>query len=282
MTDERARQKLLSDATDTALDFILRILPSMPVPPFDGVKDGLVYHISNLSMEGFKVKKENIVVEVAGMRATKKYIGPQISVVDESFDRESDAGASEKPSENEESADQSTQPHSPSSVESSHSHIIEIETRSKAGSVKATELLIIDVREISAAFNDAVWRFEQTYLPYLKGNGQLDVKMSDGAIRLVFELRRRRKSGESGEEWEPVLCLHDRFCSIGSVELTMQGSSRIAWVVNKVASVFKGLLRDYVVRTILHILTDKSGWCVLSMDHDVNNVLRDYLDFCDS
>jgi hypothetical protein len=39
MTDESARRKLLSDSTDTALDFILRILPSMPVPPFDGVKD---------------------------------------------------------------------------------------------------------------------------------------------------------------------------------------------------------------------------------------------------
>ena len=60
VTDEKARKKLLSDATDTALDFILRILPSMPVPPVDGVKDGLVYHISNLSMEGFKVKKENM------------------------------------------------------------------------------------------------------------------------------------------------------------------------------------------------------------------------------
>lgn len=73
MTDENARKKLLSDATDTALDFILRILPLMPVPPFDGVKDGLVYHVSNLSTQGFKVWKENIVVEVAGMRATKKH-----------------------------------------------------------------------------------------------------------------------------------------------------------------------------------------------------------------
>jgi hypothetical protein len=39
-----------------------------PVPPFEGVKDGLVYHLSNLSMEGFKVKKENIMVEIAHRR----------------------------------------------------------------------------------------------------------------------------------------------------------------------------------------------------------------------
>jgi hypothetical protein len=72
----------LSDATDTALDFILRILPSMPIPPFDGVKDGLVYHLSNLSMEGFKVKKENILVEIAGMRATKREKGPTIEIIE--------------------------------------------------------------------------------------------------------------------------------------------------------------------------------------------------------
>jgi hypothetical protein len=50
VTDEKARRRLLSSATDTALDFVLRILPSMPVPPFEGAKDGLLYHISNLSM----------------------------------------------------------------------------------------------------------------------------------------------------------------------------------------------------------------------------------------
>ena len=109
-------------------------------------------------------------------------------------------------------------------------------------------------------------QIQQTYLPYLKGTGKFDVKMFDGAIRLVFELRKRRRqpSDKSNQretpEWEPVLCLHDRSCSIGSVQFTMQGDSRLAWVINKVASVFKGLLRDYVVKSILRILTEKSGW----------------------
>ena len=43
-TDEDARRELLSTATDQALEFLLNILPSMPVPPFDGVKDGVVYN----------------------------------------------------------------------------------------------------------------------------------------------------------------------------------------------------------------------------------------------
>jgi len=127
--------------------------------------------------------------------------------------------------------------------------------------VNATELLIIDVRQVSAIMNDVAWSFEQTYMPYLKGNGKFDVNMSGGAIRLVFELRKRPKKGKNKDDvqWEPVLCLHDRYCSIGSVEFKMQGQSRMAWVINKVASVFKDLLRDYVVRTIVRILTEKSG-----------------------
>eukprot|EP00934_Nitzschia_sp_Nitz4_P002390 Nitzschia sp. Nitz4//scaffold206_size41850//33575//38100//NITZ4_007428-RA/size41850-snap-gene-0.6-mRNA-1//-1//CDS//3329541583//2385//frame0 len=254
ISDEKARAKLLSDATDTALDFILRILPSMPVPPFDGVKDGLVYEVSNLSMEGFKVRKEHILVEIAGMRATKKAAtSVEIQEISGPADLEiprTDSAAS---------ADES---------------VLEMDTEVDENVVvKATELLIIDVREISAVFNDAVWKFEQTYMPYLKGSGKFDVKMSDGAIRLVFELRRKLKEGAkpvdgqfNPSDWVPVLALHNRTCSIGEVDFSMQGGSRLAWVINKAASMFKGLLRDYVVRTILRILSDKSGWILSKMN----------------
>ena len=202
-----------------------------------------MYHFSNLSMEGFKVRKENIVVKIAGMRATKR--------------KKKEADSEEGPSWLSRTA----------SSDSDDAFEFDTETADVPEIVKASELLIIDVREVSALFNDAVWSFEQTYLSYLKGQGKLDVKMSDRAIRLVFELRRRRKENEAEEsdgfeasDWTPVLCLHDRSCSIGSVELNMQGGTRLAWVVNKLASIFKNVLRDYVVRTILSILTDKSGW----------------------
>ena len=39
MTDEAARRELVSSAGDTALDFLLEVLPSLPVPPFDGVRE---------------------------------------------------------------------------------------------------------------------------------------------------------------------------------------------------------------------------------------------------
>jgi hypothetical protein len=249
----------LSDATDTALDFILRVLPSMPIPPVDGVKDGLVYHISNLSMEGFKVTKENILVEVAGMRATKKASRPRIEEVD--ADASGD-GTSHPKIQHADSADSS----------------MDLDTHlAEDAVVSATELLIIDVKDIAAVFNHAMWGFEQTYMPYLKGNGKFDVKMSDGAIRLSFELRKRLKKGVEEEkseydpeDWEPVLCLHDRSVSIGSVDFLMQGGTRLAWVINKVASVFKGLLRDYVVKAISQIITNRSGWILSKLNEGLS------------
>lgn len=263
LSDEKARATLLSDATDTALDFILRILPSMPIPPFDGVRDGLVYHISNLSMEGFKVKKENILVEIAGMRATKRAATTNPSSSQNSSDSAYGDTASVASTDTSSSADTS---------------FVDFDTSiDDQVVVKATELLTIDVREVSAVFNDAVWGFEQTYMPYLKSNGKFDVKMSEGSIRLVFELRRRLKEGANPkegelnpEDWIPVLALHDRTCAIGSVDFVMQGESRLAWVINKAASMFKGLLRDYVVKTILRILADKSGWILSKLNEGLS------------
>ncbi|GAX24737.1 hypothetical protein FisN_4Hh295 [Fistulifera solaris] len=246
VTDEKARQQLLSSATDAALDFALRVLPSMPVPPFEGVKDGLIYHISNLSMKGFRVKKEDIHIVLAGMRATKRdHRSSAISTEDNSS---SLLGLTKDDS----------------------MEVQELETQ-----VKPTELLIIDIREISAVFDNAEWSFEQTYLPYLKGDGKVDVKMSGGAIRLQFELRRRRKqTAEGAEFWEPVLCLHDRECTISDVDMNLQGDSRLAWIINKAAGIFRVPLRDYVVRTIIRIIADRSGWILKRL----NDVLSPYWD----
>ena len=263
ITDEKARQKLLSDATDTALDFILKVLPSMPVPPVEGVKDGLVYKISNLSMEGFKVRKENILVEIAGMRATKKVEKEKVEV--------QEIQDEDVPAWLRSTADEGNNGQSISSTGSFDSMDYDTSIDENVV-VNATELLIIDVSEVSAIMNDVNWSFEQTYMPYLKGSGKFNVNMSGGAIRLVFELRKRQKKAKNKDEieWEPVLCLHDRMCSIGSVEFNMQGGSRMAWVINKVASVFKGLLRDYVVRTIMRILTEKSGWILSKLNQGLS------------
>jgi hypothetical protein len=271
VTDEVTRHKLLSSATDIALDFVLRILPSMPVPPFEGVKDGLVYHISNLSMKGFKVRKEDIQMELAGMSATSK-----------KKKKKGQSAANVQPANQTVSTldeNGTAAIISPSFSMDSDDSVDSLEYTEVHTSVKATELLIIDIRGISAVFDNAAWSFEQTYLPYLKGSGLADVKMSDGSIRLQFELRRRRilqvgAAGTDGTEaiWEPVLCLHDRSCQIGGVELSLQGDGKLTWILNKLASIFKGPLRDYVVKTIVKVLTNRSGWIL----ERLNMVLTPY------
>jgi len=282
VTDEKARRKLVSSATDTALDFILKILPSMPVPPFNGVREGLVYHVSNLSMEGFKVKKEDIVVEIAGMRATQKPRTPKTS---RKKIKSAANGTEEKPSWMGQPTSDGTDQGIPAvgrteSTDSSDSlQIVNLPTDEYGVplKVKATELLIVDVKRISAILDNAVWSFEQTYMPYLKGSGKANIKMSDGSIRLQFELRKRWKRLPKGQrrdpnaelEWEPVLCLHDRTCSIEQVELVLQGEGRLTWIVNKLAAIFKGPLRDYVVKTIVNALTTKSGWMLEKLNHNL-------------
>ena len=257
VTDAKARRRMLSTATDVALDFVLRILPSMPVPPFEGVKDGLVYHISNLSMKGFKVQKEDIQIELAGMRATRHHNAKKSS------DR--DTGSQLHPSI--------------TKTYSVDSDCSDMDIDDVLRPIKATELLIIDIRNTSAVLENALWSFEQTYLPYLKGGGVANVRMSGGSIRLQFELRKRRKDkatvGEDGMTgWEPVLCLHDRSCTIAEVDLTLEGESTVTWLMNKVAAIFKSPLRDYVVVTIVKVLTNRSGWIL----NKLNTILSPYWD----
>lgn len=271
--DEKVRQQLLSSATDTALDFVLKILPSMPVPPFEGVKDGLLYTISNLSMEGFKVRKEDIRIDLAGIRATK------------SQDKKN---SSKNNAQGQSNMNQSNHEDISGNVDYTTST-----TTTSSIPIKATELLIIDIQRISTNLDNALWSFEQTYLPYLKGNGAAYIKMSGGAIRLQFELRKQRKrkkvdrttsnTNDNGngkesvaeeESWEPVLCLHDRTCTIAEVDLSLQGEGRLTWILNKLVTIFKGPLRDYVVRTIVRVLSNQSGWILKRF----NTMLSPYWD----
>lgn len=152
--DENKRRELLSSATDSALDFLLRILPSMPVPPFEGVKDGLIYSIQNLSMHGFKVRKEDIMVEISGIRASDQ------SGTSMDMETETESNGIEEPR-----VDYSAASYGPIDgsqdtndlldlFQSRDPKLDEVLTRN----VKATELLIIDVRNISATFDKASWR----------------------------------------------------------------------------------------------------------------------------
>jgi len=302
MTDETKRLLLLSQATDAALDFFLKVLPSMPVPPFEGVKDGLVYHLSNLSMEGFKVKKENIVIEIAGMRATtdpnKKVLdgGMGMKAMKAAIKDIPPSATAGTPLEGPDSNSSLVEDDSDNDTFSSPPEELEISTTAEIGHVKATELLIIDISEVAANLDGANWSFEQTYFPYLKGKGASDVALANGCVRLQFELRKRKRKiqvakvgassdsadadGDKKEEteekeiWEPVLCLHDRSCKIGEVFVSLQGEGKLAWILNKLSGIFKGPIGSYVARQIVAVMSNRSG---VILDK-LNTVLSPYWD----
>ena len=107
----------------------------------------------------------------------------------------------------------------------------------------------------------------------IKREGAATARMSRGCIRLVFELRKRKKPSSSDSIiWEPILCLHDRECSIDEVELVFEGDGGLTWVINKLTSLFKTSLRDYVVRSVLDILSESSGWLL----ENLNQIMRNY------
>ena len=253
MSDEKKRLEILSSATDSALDFLLKILPSMPVPPFEGVKDGLIYSIQNLSMHGFKLKKEDIMVEIAGIRAATRKVDDL------------------------ESKEINLSQHKPE-IAISIRRKIDCEKEIITRSVKATELLVIDVRNIAATFEKASWSFEQTSFPYMKGEGYANVSLLHGCVRLVFELRKKEKTSmENGIKktgWQPVLCLHKNDCSIEDVDLSFEGGGGLTWIMNRLANIFRGPLKEYVVNVISNVLTEKSGWLL----ENLNSILSQYWD----
>jgi hypothetical protein len=210
-------------------------------------------------MRGFKVRKEDITIELAGMRATQKM--------------------STQPSTEKNAATDGRHSASYDNIDSPNIRENSLEIKATRHRVKATELLIIDIRRISALLNDASWSFEQTYLPYLKGDGIAKVELYGGSIRLQFELSKRRKIREGNNkselgDWEPVLCLHGRQCQIAEVDLVLQGEGRLTWLLNKLAAICKGALRDYVVKTIMNVLISRSGWIL----ERLNGILSSYWD----
>jgi hypothetical protein len=131
VNDKDAQQAMLSSATDSALDFLLSVLPNVDIPVLEGVKDGVIYKISDLSLKGFQVRKEDISVQIAGMSLN-------------GFE------APAPPAD----ADMEVQLSSSASSTSS---------ASSASPTPATELLIIRVDNILARMTDVNWKFEQTY-----------------------------------------------------------------------------------------------------------------------
>merc|ERR1719506_231469 len=152
-------------------------------------------------MEAFKIRKEDIDVQIAGI-STNAY------------------------------ATSSPHPSTPPLPEGEEPTVL------------ATELLVIRVDNIQASLEGIKWSFGQTYFPHLKGAGEANATIENAHLLLKFELRKKpavsspSSNFQDAAEFEPVLCLDDRQCSIEAVSLQLKGDS-LSWLYNMMASLFK-------------------------------------------
>jgi hypothetical protein len=58
--------------------------------------------------------------------------------------------------------------------------------------------------------------------------------------------------------WEPVLVLSSRFISMESLSIKIEDSS-LSWLYNLLASVFTGIIRDYVCASLKDMLGQQSS-----------------------
>ncbi|GMI01591.1 hypothetical protein TrLO_g10221 [Triparma laevis f. longispina] len=244
VNDDQARRNMVAKATDSALEFLLTVLPSVEIPKLEGVKDGNMFSIENLSMEAFKLRKEDIDVQIAGI-STNAYAAANNTNADKS---ESEAG-----------------------VEVDGENYIEPAVMDEG--VPATELLVIKVDNIQASLEGIKWSFGQTYFPHMKGAGEADAKIENAHLLLKFELRKKLckeapSSDFDGPKYEPVLCLHDRQCTMESMSLQVKGDG-LSWLYNMLTSLFKGLLKEYVIKTVLEAITNSSGYLLEALNEQL-------------
>jgi hypothetical protein len=205
---------------DACLEFLLQYLPSMPIPPIDGEENGLEYSVSNLNLNRFKLKKEDVhltlgdfsVLNQAADAAraaepTIEELGDDVSAGGSSAATSSVAAVAAPPGR-----DVPLQPPPPpqgplpplpppSPRESTASSGGEVEGAPPSAPPNST-LLTVQADNISAEFVDLRWSYKQQYFPYLEGGGTCDAKVSGCRIALAFDLRRdfRRKRTDESDQ----------------------------------------------------------------------------------
>ena len=264
VNNEQARRNMIAGAADSALEFLLKVLPSVEIPKLSGVKDGNMYSIADLSMNGFMIKKEDIDVQIAGI-STNAYANsktPPTLTPNVSFTSK-EMNPSEIPLPPSSSQESSSSFPSASAVPPAPPSI---ETNLK-------ELLVIRVSNIQARLEDIKWSFEQTYFPHMKGKGTANAVVVNASLLLKFELRKKRKdpsaaSITSTTSFEPVLCLNDRDCTIERMKVDIKGDS-LSWLYNMLASLFKNLLKEYVTKTVVEAISDSSGYLLETLNENL-------------
>ncbi|CAM9886489.1 unnamed protein product, partial [Sphacelaria rigidula] len=93
MTDAEARAQLLDGIKDSTVDFLLEYLPHIEVPPISGTSTRVGYAITNLDLSGFRLRKEDVKVELVDSMSRKSSKQPSPDGKDDGQKYQASAGS---------------------------------------------------------------------------------------------------------------------------------------------------------------------------------------------
>lgn len=282
LTNTEARNRIINNTKDKVLEFLLENLPSMSVPDIQGVKDDVQFAVTGLDMSGFKLRKEDVTVVLAssldnefltctatgilakfarvrwryqqlyfpylsgsgladasavnasiklGLKLVRVPKGV-LKTLNGSKDREKDAPEGESPSA-------FKLPSEPSMIDEEEFYKQYPALRALVEPIRSSN----DPSNTESGIRRAISTEQLQPLP------RASIPASWGDV----------------EEWEPALVLSGRYISMESLDLNIENSN-LAWLYNLLASVFAGLIKEYVCNSLKDVVAAHSAMLLGSIN----------------
>jgi hypothetical protein len=271
LTNAEARSQLVNETKDRVLEFLLENLPTMTVPDIQGVKDDVQFAITGLDMSGFKLRKEDVKVEVGSslkeelFSCTAVGIGAKFARVRWKYEQLyfpylSGSGLAD-------------------------ANVINASVRLGLKLVRVPKGLVRAVRGSSTDMLAAATAEDEAafyrMFPKLRG----PVEAIRNGIANLADAQRQIAGGSSPSaaasasaaggnaasiwseyaDWEPVLVLSSKVIAMESLQLNIEDSS-LSWLYNLLASVFSGLIREYVCTSLRDVVSAHSAMLLGSVN----------------
>ena len=267
-----ARNKLINSTKDKILGFLLEHIPNMVIPDIQGVKDDVQFAVTKLDMSGFQLNKEDVQVRI-GSSLQEEFLVCEASNISAAFKGVkwkyqqlyfpylSGTGVADATVLNASlriglkiiRLPKGTVQIMRSGTErtGTYAHTSEKSVRESLGTPT------LDAN--SSAIYDRFPSIKEEVEILRLGLGK--VSKSSSSVSLTDASTSSGQSDKSfwGEEelaWEPVLIMTSQSIDIEHLSLKVDDSS-LSWLYNLLASVFEGIIRDYVSKNLQEMLTNR-------------------------
>jgi hypothetical protein len=272
-SSQEARNKLINTTKDKVLGFLLEHIPNMTIPDIQGVKDDVQFAVTRLDMSGFKLKKEDVQVRL-GTSLQEEFLVCEASNISAAFQ-----GVKWKYQQLYFPYLSGTGVADATVLNASIRIGLKI-IRVPKGTVRVMQAssdrsatyesmspISAEEKEAATAHPDACANTMYARFPHIQDlvdvhrRGAAPISKSSSSTSLQDMSPGTSETGASlwGEEalgWEPVLIMTSQSINIQNLSLKIDDSS-LAWLYNLLASVFEGIIRDYVCKSLQDMLTTR-------------------------